>query len=465
MSAAGSAAAQVFLTAIRPPWNRNKLRRMVAPFSDRPDDNAPAASPGERLYVVRYLLAVAFGALLIASLRWGVPLVFSAVAFLLMLAVTAFVPRRPVALRNRDDTSGAQLRPDTSMQVMLDALPQAGFILDGAGTVRSGNPRAAALFPATREGDPFTLTFRWPEIADALDEAVAGRATSIDFHEPGTATSVYSVALSPLKLLEHPGNFILVTFADVSDRQAVARMRADFVANASHELRTPLASLTGFIETLLGPARNDPQAIEKFLVIMLDQARRMRRLIDDLLSLSRVEMRVYSRPTDRVGLIPLLRQVRDALGPLASEHSVELQVDAPEGEVEVIGDRDELVQVFQNLIENAIRYGASGGRVDIRLELRSGDRVAVHVQDYGPGIAPEHLPRLTERFYRVDVGASRDMKGTGLGLAIVKHILTRHQGRLEVQSRPGEGARFTAELPYPQAVGEEKRETQAAATR
>jgi two-component system phosphate regulon sensor histidine kinase PhoR len=438
---------------------------MVAPFSDPSDDNGPAASPGERLYAVRYILGIAFGALLIASLRWEVPLVFSATAFLLMLAVTVFVPRRAVALRARDDTAGAQHRPDASMRAVLDALPQAGFILDGAGSVRYANTRAVALFPATREGDPFTFTFRWPEIADALDEALAGRATSMEFHEPGSATSVYSVAFHPLKPLEQPGNFILVTFADVSDRQAIARMRADFVANASHELRTPLASLTGFIETLLGPARDDPQAIEKFLVIMLDQARRMRRLIDDLLSLSRVEMRVYSRPTERVDLIAILRQVRDALGPLASEHAVELQVDTPEGTIEVIGDRDELMQVFQNLIENAIRYGASGGRVDVGLEPQSGDRIAVHVQDYGPGIAPEHLPRLTERFYRVDVGASRDMKGTGLGLAIVKHILTRHQGRLEVESQAGQGARFTVELPYPQAGSDAKRETEAATTR
>jgi two-component system phosphate regulon sensor histidine kinase PhoR len=253
---------------------------------------------------------------------------------------------------------------------------------------------------------------------------------------------------------------MLVTFDDVSDRLAIARMRADFVANASHELRTPLASLTGFIETLLGPARNDPVASEKFLHVMLDQARRMRRLIDDLLSLSRVEMRAHTRPTDRVDLVGVLRHVADAMQPLAAEHSVVLSIDAPPGPIEMVGERDELVQLVQNLVENAIRYGASGGKVDVSLELRPAGRLraVIRVRDYGPGIAPEHVPRLTERFYRVDAGASREMKGTGLGLAIVKHILTRHGGQLDVASTPGSGSTFTVELPLPPistAVGEE----------
>jgi len=427
-------------------------------------DEFPPATPAERLYEARYVLAVATISLLVPSFYWDVPLAFPLASIVLVLAVAAFVPRRGTAKRQQGEAlKGPQGRPDASIQAVLEAIPQAAFILDDAGMVRYANTRAAALFPATRENDPFTLTFRRPEIADALEEAIAGRGTAVDFHEPGGATSFYTVALSPLRLPDHTEGFILVAFADVSDRQAIARMRADFVANASHELRTPLASLTGFIETLLGPARNDPQAIEKFLTIMLDQARRMRRLIDDLLSLSRVEMRVYSRPTDRVDLIRLLRQVKDALAPLAKEQSVELRIDAPEQEIEVIGDRDELLQVFQNLVENGIRYGASGGRVDIGLDVHAGNQphVRVQVRDYGPGIAAEHLPRLTERFYRVDVGASRDLKGTGLGLAIVKHILTRHQGKLEITSRPGEGARFSVELPYPQPAPGAGSETDA----
>jgi two-component system phosphate regulon sensor histidine kinase PhoR len=270
----------------------------------------------------------------------------------------------------------------------------------------------------------------------------------VEFRETGEAAITYSVTLSPLLA---PGGgiaFLLVTFDDVTDRLAIARMRADFVANASHELRTPLASLTGFIETLLGPARNDPVATEKFLNVMLEQARRMRRLIDDLLSLSRAEMRAHSRPTDRVDLVSVLRHIGDAMQPLAAEHSVALAIEAPSEPLEIVGDRDELVQLVQNLTENAIRYGASGEKVDLRLRQRGDGRSAIiEVQDYGPGIAPQHLPRLTERFYRVDVGASRQMKGTGLGLAIVKHILTRHRGRLDITSTPGAGATFKVELP------------------
>jgi two-component system phosphate regulon sensor histidine kinase PhoR len=299
-------------------------------------------------------------------------------------------------------------------------------------------------------------------VGEALTDAQAGRTSTAGFRAPGESTHVYSMTFSPIRRPGDGVDHILVTLEDVSERLAAARMRADFVANASHELRTPLASLTGFIETLLGPARDDPEASEKFLRIMLDQARRMRRLIDDLLSLSRIEMRVHRRPTDRVNLAAVLRHVRDAMTPLAAEHSVALSLDAPEQPMDVIGSRDELVQVFQNLVENAIRYGGSGGRVDVRLELRPGGReaVAVHVQDYGPGIPADHLPRLTERFYRVDVGASRAMKGTGLGLAIVKHILTRHRSELQVESRPGEGARFTVEFGLPRPAPEPFEEDQ-----
>jgi two-component system phosphate regulon sensor histidine kinase PhoR len=209
--------------------------------------------------------------------------------------------------------------------------------------------------------------------------------------------------------------------------------------------------LTGFIETLLGPARDDPATSAKFLSVMLEQAHRMRRLIDDLLTLSRVEMRAYSRPTDKVDLVDVVRHVSDAMQPLAGEHGVEILLSVPADPVTITGDRDELIQLVQNLAENAIRYGASGKRVDIRVKPNATGRAAalVEVQDYGPGIAAEHLPRLTERFYRVDVGASRQMKGTGLGLAIVKHILTRHSGQLKVTSETGQGATFSVELPLP----------------
>jgi two-component system, OmpR family, phosphate regulon sensor histidine kinase PhoR len=416
------------------------------------DESGPtAAGVAARIYAARYVLLAAAILLFAAAAFLGLPLPFT-VGALIVLVVAAALPSR-----QRSSTSGesaarrAQVWPDTAMKATVEAMPKPALVLDDGGVVRYANENAARLFPATRPGDLFTLTFRWPEFSEALEIAEAGQAASVEFREPGETTNTYLVTLSPVSTPGGTVGFILVSFDDVSDRLAIARMRADFVANASHELRTPLASLTGFIETLLGPARNDPATSEKFLHVMLEQARRMRRLIDDLLTLSRAEMRAHTRPTDRVDLVAVVRHVGDAMQPLAAEHSVALHVDAPGEPVTIIGDRDELIQLVQNLVENAVRYGASGGRVNIRLKSRAEGRAlaTIEVQDFGPGIAPEHLPRLTERFYRVDVGASRQMKGTGLGLAIVKHILQRHSGQLKVTSEPGQGATFAVELPLP----------------
>jgi len=213
-------------------------------------------------------------------------------------------------------------------------------------------------------------------------------------------------------------------------------------------LRTPLAALSGFIDTLQGPAKDDPSARERFLNIMRVQATRMARLIDDLLSLSRIELSAHVRPNNPIDLPPLVRQVVDGLEVLAQERGVEISVDMPETGVIVPGDRDELLRLFENLIENGLKYGASGGKVDVAL-TETASEVRVKVRDYGPGIAPEHLPRLTERFYRVDVGDSRAQGGTGLGLSLVKHILNRHRGRLLIESVPDKGATFTAIFPRP----------------
>jgi two-component system phosphate regulon sensor histidine kinase PhoR len=244
---------------------------------------------------------------------------------------------------------------------------------------------------------------------------------------------------------------MLMTFHDQTPLRRVEEMRADFVANASHELRTPLAALSGFIDTLQGQAKDDPKARERFLGIMHNQATRMARLIDDLLSLSRVELSAHVRPDTLVDLLPIIRQVADGLEPLARERQVEVEIHLPEPPVMIAGDREELLRLFENLIENALKYGASGGRVIVSLtSSRATDgaqEVRVMVRDFGPGIAPEHLPRLTERFYRVDVGDSRSQGGTGLGLSLVKHILNRHRGRLLIESVPKQGATFTACFP------------------
>jgi two-component system phosphate regulon sensor histidine kinase PhoR len=241
----------------------------------------------------------------------------------------------------------------------------------------------------------------------------------------------------------HP---VLLTFEDLSELRITERMRVDFVANASHELRTPLASLLGFVETLQGPARNDAAARERFLAIMREQGLRMARLVDDLLSLSRIEMRAHVAPETPVDLAAIAREIVDSLTLMAREREVTLRLTAPEVPVEVAGDRDELLRLMENLVENAIKYGRRGGEVAI--DITAGPlEVSFSVRDDGPGIAPEHLPRLTERFYRVDTSASREAGGTGLGLAIVKHIVLRHRGRLTIESERGKGATFRAILP------------------
>jgi two-component system phosphate regulon sensor histidine kinase PhoR len=232
-------------------------------------------------------------------------------------------------------------------------------------------------------------------------------------------------------------------------------MRTDFIANASHELRTPLASVRGFIETLQGPARNDEKARERFLAIMADQAERMTRLIDDLLLLSRVEEKANLKPTGRVDLNDLMEDVTRSISVFAEERHITIDVDAPDdAQIVAMGDRDELFQVFHNLVENAVKYGHDGGEVKVSISkiiAPRGDkfpaRAFVSISDNGPGIAPEHLPRLTERFYRVSTEHSRRIGGTGLGLAIVKHVLSRHEGELTVQSVVGKGTTFKVVLP------------------
>ena len=234
----------------------------------------------------------------------------------------------------------------------------------------------------------------------------------------------------------------LLAFHDLTEAKRTDQMRSDFIANASHELRTPLASLSGYIETIKGPARKDEKAIDRFTDVMLDQAQRMTRLVNDLLSLSRIEMQSHVRPSEMVDLTEVVTTVIDSLKAVASQSKIRIEFENP-GKVPVLGDRDELVQVFENLVENACKYGEDGKKVIVALDVNDQTgTILASVKDFGPGIALEHQRRITERFYRVDVERSRAKQGTGLGLAIVKHILNRHGTKLNVQSRPDEGATF-----------------------
>ena len=320
---------------------------------------------------------------------------------------------------------------------------------------------------------------RDPDVLEAVDEALFGGLEAEAVYEMGGAQErVMRAIATPLGSAPDGAKLALLVLRDETDIRRAERTRADFLANASHELRTPLASLSGFIETLRGHARDDAGAREKFLSIMQAQAERMSRLIDDLLSLSRIELNEHIAPHGEVDLVMAILDVIDSLGPLARDRGVRIEpVDLPpRGEVLVAGDRDQIIQVIQNLVDNAVKYTPSGQAVRIglrpdvsqteastpadpraaRFSLLTPDRAAdryaaIRVADAGVGLAREHLPRLTERFYRVEGQKSGERSGTGLGLAIVKHIVNRHRGGLAVESVQGEGATFTAYFPLVRA--------------
>jgi two-component system, OmpR family, phosphate regulon sensor histidine kinase PhoR len=344
---------------------------------------------------------------------------------------------------------------DRTVEAVVSDLPDPTIVLTPESTVVAFNETAQEITPGILCGEPISFALRVPNVLEAIRAVAASRQMRrIEFFQRVPTDRWWEASIAPLVL---PGNagtprhLVLLALRDLTPLRRVEEMRADFVANASHELRTPLASLSGFIETLQGPARNDSTSRDRFLAIMKEQATRMARLIDDLLSLSRIEQKVHIHPDTTIDLVMIVNEVTDSLLPLARERDVEIKIIDQTDSLDVMGDRDELIRVFENLIENALKYGASGKRVDITLsrEPAIGEPrdALVSVRDYGPGIAPEHLPRLTERFYRVDIAESRAQGGTGLGLALVKHILNRHRGRLMIESTPGTGANFSVRLP------------------
>ena len=343
---------------------------------------------------------------------------------------------------------------------VLQAVPLPLLVVDGRARLIAANAAAEAMFGPDLLDRPFVTVLRHAGVIEALERVLAagpgagGAAArqvlngTIAAQGRDLACEITITALEPAL-----GRGAMVALADTSRLAQAEQMRRDFVANVSHELRTPLTALLGFIETLRGPARNDAAARDRFLAIMEREAGRMNRLVADLLSLSRVEADERRRPGERLDLALLVRGVGATLSGTAEAAGVRLALEALDRPVWVSGDQDQLVQVFQNLVDNAVKYGASGGIVTLRLRhlpyepVLRGPAVAVEVEDRGDGIDPLHLPRLTERFYRIDAHRSRAQGGTGLGLAIVKHIVNRHRGRLRIDSTPGEGSRFTVILP------------------
>ena len=367
---------------------------------------------------------------------------------------------------------------------IVERLPDPLVVLDARGGALRANAAARALFgtapprgaaaraPLAAQGNAeIGALLRHPLLADALDAAMTGEGPrQVDLALPVPVHRELMVHVIPMDPPLSDGGRIVLMLSDRTRERAVERMRADFVANASHELRTPLASVIGFVETLRGPALDDAEARTRFLGIVAEQAERMRRLVDDLLSLSRIEITEHQPPTGEVDLGLLAATEAEALAPLLAGRGMRLESTLAAGCVAAPADADQLGQVMRNLLENGVRYGRQGGTIRLSVAMATppdapadaaedeapGEAAArwparpgvvLSVADDGPGIPRQHLPRLTERFYRVDRGRSRSSGGTGLGLAIVKHIVNRHRGVLAIDSIEGEGSTFRVWLP------------------
>lgn len=349
-----------------------------------------------------------------------------------------------------------------ALERALDALPEPLLVLSGERKIVRANRAADALLGGDGIGRDIAAAVRDPALIAAIEEAIGGgESRDIEFTLQAPVERIFAARIARLPEPGTDGASVLLALVDLTAVRRTERMRADFVANASHEIRTPLTTFVGFIETIRGSARDDAEARERFLAIMDQHAKRMTRLVDDLLSLSRIEMNEHTPPTAEVPLPALLAHVSNTLAWQAERHSVSIAVEAEEGLPPVTGDGDELTQVFLNLVDNAIKYGDAHGTVTLRARrlaqapsasangwrAAENGAVAVAVEDRGAGVPREHLPRLTERFYRVDKARSRELGGTGLGLAIVKHIVNRHRGALAIDSVPGEGTTVTVYLP------------------
>jgi two-component system phosphate regulon sensor histidine kinase PhoR len=392
---------------------------------------------------LRVLVAVAAavaGGYAAAYQQW--PVVLAAAT--IVAAVTALarrVPPAPAAPPPSPPPAAA-----TPATIGLESLESAAMLIDRDYGILAMNAAAVDAFGQHPTGEDIRVAIRHPAVIECVTTAIRQNREAVrEVEGLGRQAAVFR-----LRVATAGDGRLLLVFADVSPARLAERMRADFVANASHELRTPLATLVGFIETLQGPAAHDEATRARFLQVMEAEAARMTRLIDDLLSLSRIELDKNVRPREIIALEPLFSNIAATSAVALDADRRRLDLNVAPGLPDVVADRDQILQVLHNLMTNAIKYGRSGTPIVLtaeRARLLSGDAVRVSVSDRGDGIEPEHIPRLTERFYRVDTGRSRRLGGTGLGLAIVKHIVERHRGTLEIQSELGKGTTVAFTLP------------------
>ena len=463
---------------------RPSYRRMSdgsANSSTQAPQNAPA--PRTRVSDFRVLAGAAIGVILILALlgqaNW-LAASLGVMGLILFSTVWYFGTVDP-AIEVKEDPEAAMLearrkaaQEKAFRTSLVEALPEPALFIDAQGKVEAANRAARQTFRFVGAEPQLTAVVRKPELLDAVASArQTGETQRFEFVERDETDRYFACVAAPL------GAGILVSMHDLTDIKRVELARVDFLANASHELRTPLTSLSGFIETLRGPARDDAEARERFLEIMQAQADRMKRLISDLMSLSRIELVEHRPPDDETDLAGVVQEVAAALAPVAARRGVTVRLRGADSPILVTGVRDELAQVVQNLIDNAVKYSEPQGVVEVELSPElSGDQaaaragrlwesaghmsivsaagrgpcVALRVTDAGPGIERQYLPRLAERFYRVDPG--RGLRpGTGLGLAIVKHVVQRHRGSFLVESEPGRGSAFGVVLPMRRVGG------------
>jgi len=400
----------------------------------------------------RVVAAVAVGVIAVLALAGRLTWVEAVVASAVVLAGAAVAGRIDTPVRRETERNAGGAVLDPAVERFAGTLSEPCIVVDERSVVVFCNPAAQAKLPRLRTGDPLAFTVRDPDVIDAIARARASGQPQFAEMQRAVPNEIwFRVSVVPFSPGPPETQLLVLSLYDLTEQRRTDQLRADFVANASHELRTPLTSLMGFIETLQGPAARDETARARFLTIMRGQSERMSALIDDLLSLSRIEQRQHVRPTAKVTLNSLLREVVEVMEIRAQDEGLAIDLVLPPEDLVVIGERQELYEVFENLLDNALKYGGGGKSVEITLDADGGargrDAHRVTIIDHGPGIAEEHVPRLTERFYRVEGETSRRKKGTGLGLAIVKHIVARHHGQLTIRSQLGEGTRVEVLLP------------------
>lgn len=357
--------------------------------------------------------------------------------------------RRPIESVVADERANAAA--SDGQYLALDPLPIGVLVIGADQTVTIANKLMREVFGLPDAAGYPIETLRVRRLLEAISQAHRTQTEAVlEITISRGRDAVLNVHLHPSK---QAGDVSMIVAAeDITKAKLADEVHRDFVANASHELKTPLAVVSGLIDTLQGPARDDQAATDRFLARLATQTQRMTRLIDDLMSLNRIELNARVLPNDPVDLRALLSETVDQMRPAAEVSEVSLILREVDHAPFVMADREELSQLFANLIDNAIKYGGRDKEVFLRL-LKPDETgsIGVSVRDQGPGIVREHIPRLTERFYRIDIGRSREKGGTGLGLAICKHIVNRHRGRLEIESKPGDGSRFTVWLPLTEA--------------